>query len=464
MEKQMALFHTFLRIALFMQIPIFLSFTFSANAQPLSPASKLVIEPDTAARFAFISDPTGAHRAGQVTLGATETKMPVYAVLRDPYGNFIRFSDSTLWTSRDTSIIIVTGGKASVGEGILTRRINAGQTYVVAQDKSNPSLKDSVLVQLAYISYRSITFETMTPPGKRFAGDTISYRLTIRATDGLDTSMFCDSVMFQENIAPRPGQPEPFVIVNNTRMPFNTKAPACADSGQFLIKVVLYNVSESLYRIDINFSKLTQFHDTFTLTPSAVGRLEIQRPNDSTSVDSVFLSYPTGYVSLSCVVYDAFGNKRGLENANWNTSGTLHAITNSGSISRIYYDASTVTADEEGFIYCSSVSDSTIRDSVKIRIAGPAGVLSRNRTPQEHYFKIMMQNSSAYDFPLPADVAHGRLFFTLYSLSGRVAFKTEIADAEKPVCVNSPVQAGIYLVNLKTADRQLVKSSFVIVK
>jgi hypothetical protein len=454
----MAPFHTFSRLALFMQISIFLSFTFPAIAQPLS------IESDTLGRTAFANDPTASHRAGMVTMGCSTTAISVYAVLRDLNGTFIRFSDSSIWTSRDTSIVRVTGGNASVGEGIVTRCVSQGQTYVIAQDKSNPALKDSVLVQLAFCSFRSITFEIITPPEKRFAGDTISYRLQIRGNNGLDTGMFCDNVMFQENIAPRPGLPEPFVIVNNTRMPFNTTTPVCSESGQFFIKVVMYNVQDSLYRIDMNFSKLPQFHDTFTLFPAAVGRVEIQRPSDSTSIDSVFLSYPTGNIVLASIGYDAYGNKRGLEIANWLTTGTLHAITKPDSISKIFYDASTVTTDEVGYIYCSLVSDSTKRDSVKIRIGGPSGVLSKNRTSQVHNLRVMMQNSGAYVFPLPGDVAHSTLFFTLYSLSGRVVFKTEVVDIGKPVSVNALIQPGIYLASLRTAGRQLVKSRFVIVK
>jgi hypothetical protein len=460
----MAPFHTFSRLALFMQISIFLSFTFPAIAQPLSPASKLVIEPDTFGRTAFANDPTTSHRAGMVTMGCSTTAISVYAVLRDLNGTFIRFSDSSIWTSRDTSIVRVTGGNASVGEGKLTRNEVLGQTYIIAQDKSNPALKDSVLVQLAYCSIHAITFEIITSPEKRFAGDSISYRLQNRGINGLDTSMFCDNVMFQENIAPRPGQPEPFVIVNNTRMPFNTNTPVCSDSGQFLIKVVLYNVQDSLYKMDMNFSKLTQFQSTFTLFPAAVGRVEIQRRGDSTLVDSVFLSYPGGNIILASIGFDAFGNKRGFENANWFTTGTLHAITKPDSISRIYYEAANVISGEEGYIYCSPASDSTIRDSVKIRIEGPSGVLSKNRKSQMHNLKVMIQNSHAYVFPLHEDLAQSKLFFTLYSLSGRVVFKTEVADAGKPVGVNSPIQSGIYLVSLRNADRQLVKSRFVIVK
>jgi hypothetical protein len=75
----------------------------------------------------------------------------VNAVIRDPYGNFVAFSNPTTWTSSDTSVVKATGGNVYVGEGILMRPTPGavGQAYVIAQDKANPGLKDSVLVQLA---------------------------------------------------------------------------------------------------------------------------------------------------------------------------------------------------------------------------------------------------------------------------------------------------------------------------
>jgi hypothetical protein len=67
-------------------------------------------------------------------------------------------------------------------------------------------------------------------------------------------------------------------------------------------------------------------------------------------------------------------------------------------------------------------------------------------------------------FALPREIGNTRLLFALYSLSGRIVFKTEVADAGKPVRVMSQIRPGIYFVIVRTAGRQLVKSRFVIVK
>jgi hypothetical protein len=314
----------------------------------------------------------------------------------------------------------------------------------------------------------SIRFEIMTPPEKRVAGDTSVFAVIgIFDKDGPVRGVYCDSLILKDNIGSRQNQPQPFAIVANDKIPFGNKFDVCFNDGLDTIKIVLFNATsspDSPHQITVYWKGLSAQSAPFYVYPSTIRHLELQRLSDSTSLDSVFLSYPTGYVSLACVVYDAFGNKRGLENANWFTTGSLHAITKPDSISRVFYEASTVTANEEGYIFCSPVSDSTIRDSVKIRIEGPSGVLSKNRSSQTHYLRVMIPNSGVFVFPLPADLAHNRLFFILYSLSGRVVFKTEVADAGKPVSVNSPIQPGIYMASVMTAERQVVKSRFIIVK
>ncbi|HMD69085.1 MAG TPA: fibro-slime domain-containing protein, partial [Chitinivibrionales bacterium] len=113
-------------------------------------ASQLVIEPDATGQTAYPNTP---HRAGTVTIGGGSTNISVYAVLRDPYGNFVSFSDPTTWTARTPATVGDSVGNAALGEGVCTRVAASGQAYVVAQDVGNPALHDSVLVVLSSISY-----------------------------------------------------------------------------------------------------------------------------------------------------------------------------------------------------------------------------------------------------------------------------------------------------------------------
>jgi len=116
-------------------------------------ASQLVLEPDATGQSAY---PNAPHRAGTVTIGGTSTSIPVYAVLRDPFGNFVAFSDPTTWISRDPATVGDSAGNPVTGEGICIRKAVTGQAYVVAQDIGNPALHDSVLVVLSSVSYTAL--------------------------------------------------------------------------------------------------------------------------------------------------------------------------------------------------------------------------------------------------------------------------------------------------------------------
>jgi hypothetical protein len=120
--------------------------------QPGAP-TKLVLEPDSTGRTAY---PNSPHRADSVTIGQTSTTASVYAVLRDAYNNFVRFSDPTLWLSRDTTQVKVTAGNPAYGEGICQRDTSVGQAWVIARDSVSPSLTDSVLIKLSNIYYTKL--------------------------------------------------------------------------------------------------------------------------------------------------------------------------------------------------------------------------------------------------------------------------------------------------------------------
>lgn len=310
--------------------------------------------------------------------------------------------------------------------------------------------------------------QMLAPLDKIVAGDT-----TVLGVIGIDCvdppvpAVWCDSVTITDTLGSGPGQPQPFAIVNGNSVPFGSKFSACFHNGRDTIRIVLFDAPsspDSLHQIMIYWKGLSAQSAPFFVYPSIIQHLEIQRLSDSSSIDSVFLPYPWGDISLASIGYDAYGNKRGPEIADWFTTGTLHAITKPDSISRIYYDASTATSDEEGYVYCSPVSDSTIRDSIKIRIAGPSGAVLKNGASQAHTLRFIIPNAGAYAFPLPSDIAHSRLFVAFYSISGRLVFKTDVVDAEKPISVAPIMQPGIYIINVKAEGRQLVKSRFVIVK
>jgi phage-related tail fiber protein len=103
-------------------------------------------------------------------------------------------------------------------------------------------------------------------------------------------------------------------------------------------------------------------------------------------------------------------------------------------------------------------------DSLFVTVLAITGLSFRSRARCGPALSIVVPNAGSYVYALPLDVAHSRLFFTLYSLSGQIVFKSAGFDAGKPLYVNSPVKPGIYIVNVRAADRQLVISRFVVVK
>jgi hypothetical protein len=278
--------------------------------------------------------------------------------------------------------------------------------------------------------------------------------------------------MLEDIIGSGPGQPQPFAIVNGNSMPFGKKFGVCFHDGFDTIRIVLYRAPytdpsmggvDTLHQLMVYWNSLIAQSAPFRVFPGALARISLVDFSGK-NIDSVYLVSPTGSKVIIAVGYDAYGNYRGPELVNWCTTGTLHAISKPDSISRIFYEALNVISDEEGYIYCSPVSDSTIRDSVKIRIAGPSGMLPKNRTSQAHYLRVMTPDGIALTFPIPPDVAHEKVFFTLYSLSGRMIYSVAVDNVSTPVYLKSPLQPGTYIVRAGTTNRLAVQSRFVIVK
>lgn len=143
-------FRTYLATATFSQGAIMLQYTVRFNVTAGTPAH-LVIEasPDSA------SSPNADNPIARIELQATQTSQPVYAVIRDVYGNYIGHADSAVWLSQDTSVVTVLAGpRINLGEATITRvAIAASQTWVTAQ---RGSLIDSVDVRVTDITYDAI--------------------------------------------------------------------------------------------------------------------------------------------------------------------------------------------------------------------------------------------------------------------------------------------------------------------
>jgi fibro-slime domain-containing protein len=117
------------------------------------PAHHLVIEPNPNWQVS----PNRDNPADSVTLHSNESSLKVYAVVRDKNGNFINYSTHTSWMTLDTSVCRIEDGITGVGEGVVRRGGGTGnRTFAVAQNQENPTLIDSVIVNLVSYYYEKL--------------------------------------------------------------------------------------------------------------------------------------------------------------------------------------------------------------------------------------------------------------------------------------------------------------------
>jgi len=98
----------------------------------------------------------------RLLIPSNKLKQSVFAVIRDKFGNFCGFSQSTVWdtTSGITGLtpgcVSVVNGNQSLGEGVI-EKIESGNILVTATDVlSEDTLKDSILINVPAADYDSI--------------------------------------------------------------------------------------------------------------------------------------------------------------------------------------------------------------------------------------------------------------------------------------------------------------------
>ena len=131
------------------------------NGGLISDMVKIYVKPASANHVVIEASPNGSaspnadNPIGLITFGPTDTVRYAYAVLRDPYGNFVSSYTAGVWQSLDTSLVIASPGFAANGEGVVTRKGNAGDTRIVVHSPDF-SLHDTADVRLNIITYDSL--------------------------------------------------------------------------------------------------------------------------------------------------------------------------------------------------------------------------------------------------------------------------------------------------------------------
>ncbi len=132
------------------------------------------------------TSPTQDAPAQLISLTPRDTVKSAYAVLRDMFGNFVRFSNETNWISADKSLVSAIEAIKEYGQGNIYREADQGFTNVIASNRENPHLRDTVRIELSEITYDSVrvvtgigqSVESIVLPG---GGDTTVYAEGLRS-------------------------------------------------------------------------------------------------------------------------------------------------------------------------------------------------------------------------------------------------------------------------------------------
>jgi hypothetical protein len=136
--------------------------TFSRAGIALSKTVSFTVTPDVATYLVIEGsqnyDPNFAAPLNQITLTAQAPNYDhAFAILRDRYNNFVAFSNPTVWSARNTSLISVTSGlQPELGQGQVTGLAGTGEiTQAIARDNST-QLVDSVSVLVSRAGYLAL--------------------------------------------------------------------------------------------------------------------------------------------------------------------------------------------------------------------------------------------------------------------------------------------------------------------
>jgi hypothetical protein len=97
-----------------------------------------------------------------VRIANNQTTVPVYALVRDRFGNFVQYSTFTDWESidnsgvPDSSIVSVHNGTNTIGEGIVKRIAAEGSQRVYAASREFPGLADTIKAIVLKYYYKEL--------------------------------------------------------------------------------------------------------------------------------------------------------------------------------------------------------------------------------------------------------------------------------------------------------------------
>lgn len=241
--------------------------------------------------------------------------------------------------------------------------------------------------------------------------------------------------MYQTLLGSGANKPAPVIVVDQVIDTLNSypskanSAAECFQNGLDTVKVVLFNApytSDSVQQLFVSAAGLSSATESFALLPASLHTLALEDNSGNNLGDSITMRYPGDSRIIVSEGFDMYGNKIGPQNAVWNASGTLHAISQNTNVSRIYYESSNVKGNEQGYIRAKATdaTGTSYGDAVFVTIIGPAPRLlsatTRDVSGDGYLDEIVLVYSARVPVPAASSVsvAYPPVNFSIDSVKG----------------------------------------------
>lgn len=112
----------------------------------------------------------------ELSMQSNQTTALLYAVLRDKYENHLGPLSPSLWSSKDTNVVLAAAGGIFIGEGVVTRNSDSNSETMVYVTNDAATMKDSIKIILTDITYTAVKIFYRLPNGEKRYDDTIRVR------------------------------------------------------------------------------------------------------------------------------------------------------------------------------------------------------------------------------------------------------------------------------------------------
>ena len=243
----------------------------------------------------------------------------------------------------------------------------------------------------------AVELSIITPVSERIAGDTLDAVVKITNSDGVVPGTYCfgdggnelQKVIYQDTLEnPASGKrlaPRIYIdgVWTDLNMGFSDeiKNNQCFTNGLDTIKIISYyapyNSTDSSHMLTANIGENRRDQKPFVVLPAILDSLDITDNNhvSITAIES-FTTDGDGKYYIS-VGYDKYGNRRGDELSDWNTSGEIMDSSASGVL-KFYFGPGKAAYPQSGKLSAKMiVNGKSIEDSIDIQVSAlPAQMIT----------------------------------------------------------------------------------------